>query len=476
MLTEWFLSPGKTASDAYPDLAWIVGWSAVLCLVIRWRAVILEAAVQNDFSTSAINPHAAVLAVIGEMLKNLAVYLRFLSFPVPLRVYYPPGQPGLTLPTLAVSVGFLMLCLVFSGKKHRFIGIVALAWILIYLGPVTGILDLGLSVVAERFCYLPSAGFALLAGYVLSLGYNRIADKRLYLGIITVLIVLLGAGGAIHALGWKNDVTFFEKAVKDNPVIVANMYYNLGNAYIEAGDIRRGIETLEEVLRRYPDYSKALVNLAAAHIRLGEYLQALELLERAEQVIPDDVSLWSNKAVVLELLGRDQEALEAYGKAVNLDPSNTVAPFQKANLLYKLGKYNESLAAYNKVRTLDPDHYGALIGYGHSLEALGRTDASVDAYLKAVERWPNESAGYLDLGRVLLGQGKPGKAALVYRTALDQGNKDAVLHRGLVISYLQSGNVAEARRHIDILSRNDPSLGRELKSLVDGMEKHEVGE
>ncbi len=464
-----------TGKGFNPDMIWVMGWFGVLGLVLWLRNSVPGVGMGPEWSSRLLHADTGFLAMVWDVLKNLAVYLRFLSLPWPLKVYYPPTPSALTPLTLAVSAGFLVWCIFLSGKRHRYVGIIALAWVLLFLGPVSGIFNLGLSVIAERFCYLPSVGFALLAGYGLGLGYRRATSGGVFTILVTGLVALFAAGSVLHASRWKDDVTFFEQAVNGSPVTLPNMYFNLGNAYVKAGAARRGIEAYEEAIRRYPSYSKAILNLAAAHISLGEPERAVEALEKAEKLDPDDDGIWSNKGVALELLGRTREALEAYAKAAELNPGDTVADYHAGNLLLRLGRYRESAAAYRRVRTVDPGHYGALIGLGRSFEGMSMQDEARETYLHAIEERQKEPAGYQGLGRVLFGQGKYMEAVVVYKMALEIGNPDAVVHRGLVLAYHQVGRDEEAKKHIRDLEKTDPGLARQLDNLVGGLTGQGIG-
>jgi tetratricopeptide (TPR) repeat protein len=450
-----------------PDVSWLVGWFAVLGFAILIRKGLLGIGMGPGISVHTLSTTTGSLVMAGEVLKNLAVYLRFLIFPWPLEVYYPPTLPVLTPLTIIVSVGFLGMCLCLSGKRHRRIGLLALSWVFLFLGPVSGVLGLGLSVVAERFCYLPSVGFTLVTGYALGLLYGKSSLKGVYSALIAGLVVLLATGGILHAARWKDDVTFFEHAVNKRPVSVANMYFNLGNAYVEAGAPGKGIRAFKKAIRQQPDYVKALVNLAAAHIAIGEHGRAVVVLTQAEKLAPEDYSLWSNKAVALEMLGMTRESLAAYTKAADLKPKDTVANYHKGNLLYRQARYRESAVVYRRIRETDPDHFGALIGLGRSFEGMNMLNEAGETYLMAVEEHPEDSAGYRGLARVLLGQGKAPEAVVAYRMALELGDSDATVHRGLVLAYHQAGRTEDARQHIRSLTGTDPELIQQLTDLLD---------
>ena len=456
------------------DMAWVLGWLFALGLLVWFREAVLGIPMGSGWSSQALWADASTTGIAGDVAANIVVYLRLLVFPWPLQVYYPPVPPELTLVNLGISSGFVTLCLLLSGKRHHRAGILALSWVLLFLVPVSGVVGLGLAVIAERFCYLPSIGLALAAGYALGLVFQKTSSKSVP-GVLTAgLLLLFGTGAVLHAARWSNEVTFFRHAVESGPVSVPNMHFNLGNAYVKAGDLRSGIRAFEEAIRLNPLYVGAMLNESSTYIKLGEHERALEVLSRAGEIDPEDGRLWSNKGVVLELLGRTDEALEAYEMASELDPDDAAASFHRGNLLQRLGRYEESAASYRATLAAEPGHLGALLGLGRSRESVGMFEEAQGVFLRAAERHPFDPAPYIGLGRVLLERGKAAQAIIVYRKALNLVGPEAGLHRGLVLAYCQTSRVGDARKHIRDLESTDPGLSRQLGDFVESLVGQEI--
>ena len=456
------------------DMAWVTGWFITLALLVWFRESVLGIPMGSGWSSQALWADASTLGIAGDVAANIVVYLRLLVFPWPLKVYYPPVPPDLTLVNLVICAGFLTLCFILSGKRHHRVGILALSWVLLFLVPVSGVVGLGLAVIAERFCYLPSIGLALAAGYALGLVFQKTSSKSVPSVLIAGLLLLFGTGAVFHAARWSDEVVFFRHAVKSGPVPVPNMHFNLGNAYVKTGDLRSGIRAFEEAVRLNPLYVGAMLNESSAYIKLGEHKRALEILSRAGEIDPKDGRVWSNKGVVLELLGRTDEALEAYRRASELDPDEAAASFHRGNLLQRLGRYEESAGSFRGALAAEPAHLGALMGLGRSIENCGRFAEAQGMFLRAAELHPLDPEPYKGLGRVLLERGKPAQAIIVYRKALDLGGEEAGLHRGLVLAYYQAGRMRDAREHIRNLQSTEPGLSRQLGDLVDGLGGEEI--
>jgi len=463
----------KPSKAIHPDLIWVVGMAIVAGLAVMVSSIVLNGEAGSFRALPVLVSEVGFSTAIWRVVKNLAVYSRLLFFPWPLKVYYPPVPAVLTLFTFLVSAGFVAFCLYFSARKHRRMGIVALAWTLLFLAPVSGVFHLGLSIRAERFCYLPSVGWAGAVGYALGIGLLyaplRATAFRILVGF---LVALLTIGSVLHSARWKDEVTLFEQAIRQNTVTIPNMYFNLGNAYVEAGDLPRGAEAFQEAIRRNPAYVDAILNLSSAFIRLGEHERALDVLEGAVDVASQKSRIWSNKGTALELLGKTEEALDSYSRAARLDTRDGKPHQQKGELLYRLGRFEESVSAYRESLAADPGELRTLIGLGRSLESLKLLAEAEKTYLRAVELEPEKCHGYLGLGRVLLGQVRAVEAVEVYRMALglpETEREDA--HKGLVLAYHMAGRQFEARRHVADLLKKEPELGRELSGFLEDLEE-----
>ncbi len=461
-VVEWRTGGTVSTQLAVRDGSWILGWSVVLGFILYIRSM-LSIGLGPSWSPSTLLAEPDILAVLGKMVVNMMVYLQVMFFPWHLSVYYPPSPPILSSLVMLTSLAFVALCLVISGKSHRFAGYISLVWVLVFLLPVSGIVGLGLSVIAERFCYLPSVGVALAAGYGMGILWSKQPSRHLLKMLVLIIFIFFSVGSWFHSMRWKNDVILFENAVKAGPV--PNMYYNLGNAYTDAGEYEKGIAAFEEAVRLEPSYTRAMLNMAAVYIRLADHQGALEILSTAEKKDSGDPLIWSNKGAVLDILGRSDLALEAYYRAAELDPSDPVPSYHAGNLLFRLKRLPESEAAYRKALESDSAHLGSLTGLGRVLEAVSKKGEAEAIYLTAIELYPGNVSPYLGLGRILLTQGKNREATLVYGMAFEIAPLEPLVHRGIVIAAHRSGNRVKAMDHIESLKERNEVLVDELVEL-----------
>jgi protein O-mannosyl-transferase len=279
---------------------WLIAWACgfFLAIVIRWLVV--------DVAIST--PASAERATIGLMVGVWARYLRMLLVPWPLNAFYMPGQVALDMVTGAAALALLLLASALSSRLSKRIGLLALVWIVVFLLPVSGIRPLLASVFAERFLYLPSVGFCLLAGFAIqrlgaatlifiaaSISMIRVGDWRDPLSFYSTLVrtsptyagAYEGLGQQLERLGRRNEaMTAYSEALRLASGR-ASTYNSIGVLFANEEKFSEAVGLFREAVRLEPDFSEARLNLAVACIPLGDRVcvsEQLEALRRSDRV------------------------------------------------------------------------------------------------------------------------------------------------------------------------------------------------
>jgi adenylate cyclase len=120
----------------------------------------------------------------------------------------------------------------------------------------------------------------------------------------------------------EKAIELYEKASRVNPhdyqapLLVAQIYSDLGRRQ-EAGASRlRGIQIVEARLKFNPDDSRALYMGANGLVGLGKREEGLEWANRALMIDPDEPMVLYNVACIQSLAGRVEEAIESLERAV----------------------------------------------------------------------------------------------------------------------------------------------------------------
>lgn len=213
-----------------------------------------------------------------------------------------------------------------------------------------------------------------------------------------------------------------------------------------AGDDKAALSILNNILAKYPNYTKAMNMKGLSLGTTGRYSEALQAYEKAIEQDPDDPDAWSGKGACLDILDRSEESLEAFKRVVELDPCDPVGWFGKGNALRRSGCHDEAWKAFEKAIELDPDDARAWSGKGLSLTGLKRYDEALQASEKAIKLDPSDGLAWLGKGIALLESGdyEESLQALNKTTEFSPDNAGAWWNKGFALKAL--GRRKEAKK------------------------------
>lgn len=178
--------------------------------------------------------------------------------------------------------------------------------------PVSGLVQVGPQIAADRYTYLALLGGAVLAGGALAraglaLGAQRAAGPLLGAGA-SVLVVVLVVLTLNQTQVWRNSETLWTHALSVGPSGIAHA--KLGVVRDEQGRPEEAIAHYRQALRIHPDMPDAYNDWGIALARQGRWLEAIEQYENALKLAPGSVEVHANLAQALERVGRAAEAAE----------------------------------------------------------------------------------------------------------------------------------------------------------------------
>jgi protein O-mannosyl-transferase len=285
-----------------------------------------------------LTPFGALLNVFP----LFASYLEKLLFPVHLNAWYvfhavsSPAEPRLLVSLLVTIVFVAAVC--FSAIRHRFT-FLCLAIISLPLLPTLYVPVMGENPFAERYLYLPSAGFLMLAGYLIARLARRPAGGAAVAWSVCALIALLYTGATLlRNPVWKDDLAFWRDNVKhspDGPV----PHYNLGAALAASGATNEAIAEYRRAIAIQPA-PVAYKSLGAAYLAQGARGEAIGAYRAALELDANDAEGHNELGSIYAEAGQLDGAIEQFEEAVRLQPT-------AANLRYNLG------TAYRQKGALD---------------------------------------------------------------------------------------------------------------------------
>src|SRR3989344_602213 len=288
----------------------VIGIYLIISLVYLYmRALVLGEAI-GEFSASP-PLEKRIYTSFGVILD----YIRIMVLPVNLKLLYDvPLRESIF--DLQVISSLLLLCAVFIAtlltyRKDQMVFFAA-AWFFITILPVSNVVPLRPTMMAERYLYIPSVGICLLEGLVFYKIYQAGSLLSPHLKVLMFLIfIILSAMTFQRNKLWKDEATYFTKMVEDAP---QNTYahHNLGDAYRKTGNVDKAIKEWEMAIQLYPLHPEANNSLANVALMQGDYPEAVRRYRMALKGRPENPESHYNIALALEMLGNTDEAISHY--------------------------------------------------------------------------------------------------------------------------------------------------------------------
>ena len=307
-----------------------------------------------------------------------------------------------SLATLALLVGFALI----KWRRGRLAPYGVIFFFLAWL-PISNLLFLIGTPLAERLLYLPSVGLALAAGALLE--EARRTRPRIAVGALALLLIASGVRTTLRNRVWHDDGSFAFATAANAPTS-AKAQFNLG-----------------VFLEEHADPSGA----AAAYAR-------------AAALAPEWADARFNLAGVLSRTSRLPEAIQAYYRALDLQPDDPRIVLNLGYALYQSGRHGEAVQLYQTFLQRHPDSPSVLNSLGANLFSMGRMSEAIEAYRGAVRMAPEETGYRLNLARALEEQGDEASAAAEYRVVLEKEAGNALALRGLGMLLYRTGEAAKA--------------------------------
>ena len=278
-------------------------------------------------------------------------------------------SPAVAVPT--VSAGLLLL-------RRRAPGALAV-WIafVLLIAPVSGLVQRGPQLVADRYSYLACMPLALGFG-----GLLLAAPRRpLAFGGAAALLFVYGALTQSYATAWRSSTSLWEHAVATNPqspmsrmslaVVRARAAGEADDPALRTALLAEAAEHLEHALE-HSDDPRLLGNLSQVRGQQGRAPEALELAQRAFAAAEERDLLTPEYARALGLAylraGRPDEALEHLERAARSTPERASAQRLLAEAYEAAGREGDAARSWRRVLELNPGSARAR----ERLAALGR--------------------------------------------------------------------------------------------------------
>ncbi len=435
--------------------------------------------------TFILNTHASERSFVeGVMIWfwSLTFYIQKFIFPYPLVPLYSLPKPVVfsNWPYLlsALTVVITTSTAIFS-RKNRWV-IFAFGF---YFFSIFFLLRFDeskdISLVADRFMYLPSIGYCLLWGWGLGkidLSFPRKREsltrvfrspieafgdgkKLLQFGFIG-LYLFLGFQTFNQCKVWKDGLTLWSVVIEhfqDIPLA----YYNRGKAYEYEKQPKEALIDYTQAIKLRPDYAEAYTNRGGIYQEEHRYELAQADLNKALSINPNFDKALNNRGIIYNNIRSYDLAIVDFTKAIAINPSFDRAYNNRGLSLFYLKSYERALLDFNQAILLNPTYADAYFNRANLHKTMGNNSLSLDDYAKTLAFNPQNLKAYLNRANLYGAMGEYDLAIADYNTLLkfDPNSGEGHNNRGVV--YQAKGEyqlaLADFKRSLAINPRFSPA-------------------
>jgi len=296
---------------------------------------------------------------------TIMIYTARFFVPYPLSAFHPyPSVDSLGLPVLLSPIFMIALLILLWLKRKDKLLVFSLLFFIVNLLLVVQIVSIGLTIVSERYTYIPYIGLSFLGGMWLN-KYLDSTSGSFIKAIPFIIGIVFGFISFQRTNVWKDGDTLWSDVIKHYP---------------DAATPRSN----------HADYLKKMAGLLENKSRADQLLQqALEESSIAIKLKPTHVKAYENRENIYLLLKRDSLAMADADSLARLDPQNSHAFYTKGVVYMRFNKPDSALIWFNKSIALNPNVDAVLNNRGSLLfNNFRRYNEALTDFTKAIELNP----------------------------------------------------------------------------------------
>jgi tetratricopeptide (TPR) repeat protein len=448
-------------------------------------------------------------------------YLEKLLLPVNLNAFYVLhpissllGMKGML--SLVVTAVFIVICIISLIKKKGVV-FLGLLFVLIPLLPVLYIPVVGENTFTDRYLYLPSFGFVVIAALLAVAAANRMRSTKVIAVALSLVMAVYCIGTIKRNMIWKDDYTLFTDTLRKSPdsyvphdhlgkvfldrglidkayeqyslslslnPINPSALNNLGNCLAKKGMIDEAIARYQFALRIKPNNVSSLLNLGLAYQKKGWLDRAIEQFKSVTQIQPDFSDAYVALGMAYEKKWGMDKAAEQYQVALSLDPDDVNAHLNMGRVFFAKGWLDKAIEQFQAAARLQPDLAEAHNNLGSAYSKLGSFNEAVEQFQTAIRLQPDLAEAYNNLGSAYNKLGSLDKAIEQFQTAIKLKPDYADAHINLGQTFSTKGWTDKALEQYQIALKLNPdneevhhTLGNALfkKGLTDkAIEQYQI--
>jgi tetratricopeptide (TPR) repeat protein len=437
-----------------------------LMLGVLFGIVAIFAQIHSGMAKPFTGGYPMWIRLVNAMV-SYGTYLALTVWPTGLVPYYQHSGEGVSLwkagvSFIAISTTAAFAC--WKARRYPYL-IVGLAWYLVTLLPVIGIIQIGWHSMADRYTYIPLIGIFIMAAW----GMNDLAEGKPW-GKAALAITTGGVLGALMILSWvqvghwKDSIRLCEYVVKASPGN-ALAHNNLGSAYQDEGRMKEAIEQFHESIRYMPYFLRAYVNLALAMDREGRPDVAIAFFQHILINWPQFGPGHAMLADILKKQDKPSEAITRYIESLQIEEFPNVH-VRLGQLLANEGKTEEAAFHFYRALEMHPALVDARVNLGILLLRKGMIEEARKEYLTALQYAPNLAEAHFSLGNLYLREGKLEEAHKHLSEAVRVAPDHSGARTNLGVTLGRQGKIEDAAEQLEKAVELNPGSAEARDNLA----------
>jgi tetratricopeptide (TPR) repeat protein len=276
----------------------------------------------------------------------------------------------------------------------------------------------------------------------------------------------LKAAALARAGEYDGAILEYKNALKADPN-AADVYYQLGQAYLKTSQYREAFRQFERVVEVTPNHKAARLAIGGIYLKAGLFEDAQQIAKELLGLDPHDAdahlllaNAYAGKGLmshaIAELEGLSREHPELAAVHINLG-------------VFYAGTRNNELAEaeLRRALTLEPDSFDARKALAALYLSTGRTGAAEELYRAAVRSNPKSAEVLMTLAQFYATQNRISDSEQLYKQVVALQNNKASARYALASFYVGQKRFEEARQVNESIFANDPDYMPARVQLVE---------
>lgn len=366
---------------------------------------------------------------------TISNYLKLIFLPISLSADYEilsvKSLFSLLFVMPAVALFLILSAAYIVKRKNPDIAFGTLFFVLTLL-PVYNIISIG-NPFAERYLYLPTAGFMLAAGFVMfkTSSSHEKHPKYWQQGVVVVLVSVFFLLTVQRNHVWHDEYSLWSDALKKQPDS-ARAHLGMGTAYATKGLLDEAIREYKESVRLAPYYPDSFYGLGLAYYKKGVGMadktlsvkkeliaEAIRQYRKALEIVPIRMDIRNSLAILYEEQGMLEEAIKENSEILRYRPADFDALIQLGLIYFQKGLYEDALLQYKRALSIAPESAASYNNIGMVYAVTGQTGEAESWFKKGLVREPESAETYYNLGFLYQNVSRLDEAGKAYKRALE---------------------------------------------------------